>query len=322
MKKAYTFLFGSLALAACSDSNPSSATNNAPSSYDSGEGYTIAMPFQYDETTGTAYIGTSSCYYHADSKTFAWEESIEASSINSIKIIGDSLWLGPTSEDYDPEDYYYNYEKLALTTNHDGLYGTWELTGCTRVIGETEIKCDIYVNGLAGISQTYKITKDTIYTTFSYNPVTAKAFMDEHWQVPRIIDHYFLDESTNFYLDSLSFANNIKIIDNSKFSIKNQIFEHQWKFEFNKKGFGTTYSFTSNGKTCEYIDFMEGITENMCKEGNADILLSGRDKAFEEDYYEDGPIKEFLTSRNTKEFQECMQSLILPETKSFLNGQL
>ena len=320
MKKAYTFLFGSLALAACSDSNPSSATNNAPSSYDSGEGYTIALPFRYDETTGIAYQGTSSCYYHADSKTFSWEENIEATSTNSVKITGDSMWLGPSSEKYDPEDFYYNYEKLALATNHDGLYGTWELTGCTRVIGETEIKCGIYINGLAGIAQTFKITKDTIYTTFNYNPVTAKAFMDEHWNVPRIIDHYFLDDSTYFYLDSVNFANNIKIIDNSKFSIKKQIFEHQWKFEFNKNGFGTIYSFTSNGKTCEYIDFMGGITENMCKEGNTDLLLSGRDKAFDEDYYKDGPIEEF-TSRNTKEFQECMQSLILPETKAFLNGK-
>ena len=326
MKKFFAFtatiLFTIPLFIACGDDNSTSATNSSDS-YDYGEGYTIALPFRYDETTGIAYQGTSSCYYHADSKTFTWEENVEAISMNSVKIIGDSMWLGPTSEEYDSEDFYYNYEKLALATNHhEGLYGTWELTGCKRVIGETEIKCDIYVNGLAGIALTYKFTKDSIYTTFKYNPVTAKAFRDSHWNLPRIIDKFFFDGTTNFHLDPTTFANKAKQINDSKFSINNQVFEYRWVDEFNNMGFGNGISFTSNGKTCEYIEFMGGITENMCKEENADLLLSGRDKAFDEDYYKDGPINEFHTSRNTKEFQECMQSLILPETKAFLNGQL
>ena len=306
---------------ACSDSNPSSGTND-PGSYDVGEGYTIAAPFRFDETKNIVYQEIYSCYYHHDSKTFTWEENIEPIDMIAVKIVGDSMWLGPSPKEYDPEDYYYNYEKLALSSNHDGIYGTWEFTGCTRVIGKTEIKCDIYINSLAGISQTLKITKDSIYNTFKHNPATAKAFRDTHWNIPRIIEIFFFDDNTNFVMDPNTFEKNVKIIDESKFVINNQVFEYRWIDEFNDMGFGDGISFTSNGKTCKSMDFMGGITESLCKEGNSDILLSGRDKAFDEDYYKEGPIHEFFTLRNTEEFQECMQTLITPETKAFLHGQL
>ena len=176
MKKIYAVLFGMFMFAACSDNNPTSGLDNTQSTKtstaDFGEGYTYAIPIKYDETTGRIYQGTYACNYHPDTKTFAWEEYPESLEPGSYKIVGDSLWMGPvTKQEAENEDQqsfydtYFNYETLALSNNHDGIYGEWKVTGCRRNLGSTEIKCRKYIGGLSGIARTLNITKDTIYNT-------------------------------------------------------------------------------------------------------------------------------------------------------------
>lgn len=328
MRKTYAFLLGLFTLVACSDSNPTSSFENSQlsktSTADFGEGYTFAIPIKYDEATGLILQGTYTCNYHPDTKTFAWEENPESLEQGTYRIVGDSLWMGPakmqTSDDRNEQmflDAYHNVETLALSNNHDGIYGVWNVTGCERKLGEINIKCTKYIGHLSGIARTLNITKDTVYNTtvvdfnnLVMNDVNLEAILDD--------DFGFDIRNTNQLVDSQI----IKIypIQNYKqsFSIGNQMFEEAASFKFDSTGMKYITTMSSNGITCTRTKHTGMITEKMCKEESAEFLLSGRDKSEEEFYYEEGPIESFGLD-NRDEYRECTKSLPTEETKQILS---
>ena len=337
MKKAYTVLFGMFMFVACSEDNPTSSLDNtqAPKTSiqptaDIGEGYTIAIPIKYDEATGHIYQGTYACNYHPDTKTFAWEENLKSLEPKSFRVVGDSLWMGPTEKQVSDEpneqtflDAYRNVETLSLSNNHNGIYGVWELTGCQRILGETEIKCTKFIASLSGITRTFTITPDTIYTT-------TRVSIDNAIELGANYGH-ILDDNLGFdigdiYIDSLFKTQVIKEISHQapnpverfSFSIGSQVFEVDGYAKFDSTGMNYFETFSSNGKTCTRHEGMGYINEKMCKEESAEFLLSARDKSEEQFYYEEGPVGGFKID-NREEYYECTKSLVTEETKNLLS---
>ena len=322
---AASLLFTIPLFVACGDDNSASATNT-PDFYDSGEGYTYAIPYKYDESTGIAYQGTSACYYHPDSKTFTWEEGATALDSNKLTVVGDSLWMGPATK-YVSEnegekefyDVYYNYETLALSNNHDGIYGEWKVTGCRRDLGSTEIKCRKYIGGISGIARTLNITKDTVYnTTF----VDLDNLVQNEIKPANIIRSnlgFDIAEATLSYMliENIIKKDPMQQLKQS-FSIGNQKFEEEFSFKFDKTGMSYITTLSSNGSTCTKIERLGYITEKQCKEESAEFLLSARDKSEEKFYYEDGPVEGFGID-NREEFNECAKKLPTEETRELLS---
>jgi len=304
-----------------SDSSFNSSESNSPIRMDFGEGYTYAMAYRYDEATGIIYQGIESCNYHAGSKTFAWEENAQALDSNKVTIVGDSMWLGPVekiiADDPDMQDFYDTYENretLLLSSNHNGIYGKWEVTGCERTFGETEIRCTPYIGGLSGIARTITITQDSVYNT---TVVDTSNIIKKKLNIGRILGNYFGFEIGDFHIDSLTEAQVIKVISDEEFSIGNQTFTGSDYAKFDQTGMNYYETISSNGKTCTRHGQLGFITKELCLEGNADFLLSARDKSEETLYYKEGPVTGFSTD-NLDEYYECTRSLVTEETKSIL----
>ena len=304
-----------------SSSSVSSSGSNLPVSVDFGEGYTYAMAYRYNEATGIIYQGIESCNYHADSKTFAWEENALALDSNKVTIVGDSMWLGPVekiiADDPDMQDFYDTYENretLLLSSNHNGIYGKWEVTGCERTFGETEIRCTPYIGGLSGIARTITITQDSVYNT---TVVDTSNIIKKKMNIGRILGNYFGFEIGDFHIDSLTEAQVIKVISDEEFSIGNQTFTGSDYAKFDKTGMNYYETISSNGKTCTKHEQLGFITKDLCLEGNADFLLSARDKSDDAYYYKEGSVNGFSID-NREEFYECTKSLVTEETKSIL----
>lgn len=337
MRKAYAVLFGMFMFVACSDDNPTSGLDNtqttvpsAHSNVDFGEGYTFVTPFRFEEDTKKAYVGTCSCNYHPDTKTFAWEENLKSLEPSSFRVVGDSLWIGPTekqvSEDPNEQqflDAYRNVETLSLSNSHNGIYGVWELTGCERILGETEIKCSKFIAHLSGITRTFTITPDSLY-------ITTRVSIDNAIELGANYDH-ILDDNLGFdigdlYIDSLFKTQVIKEISHQapnpverfSFSIGNQVFEVDGYAKFDSTGMNYFETFSSNGKTCTRHERFGNINEKMCKDESAEFLLSDRDKSEEQFYYEEGSVEGFKID-NRDEYYECTKSLVTEETKNLLS---
>ena len=319
---AATFLFTIPLFVACGDDNSASATNSSDS-YDFGEGYTYAIPYKYDESTGIAYQGTSACYYHPDSKTFTWEEVATALDSNKLTVVGDSMWMGPVEKFVadDPNmqasyDAYENRETLLLSNDHNGIYGKWTMTGCKRTFGETEFKCSSSIGGMRGIARTLNITKDSIYNTtvVDLSNITGK----NNLNFSGILYNRLGFDIGDLYIDTLEETQVIKAISDTAFSIGSQIFTIGNSAKFDKTGMNYYETISSNGKTCTKIERLGYITENQCKEESAEFLLSARDKSEEKIYYKEGPVEGFSTD-NREEFNECTKGLVTEETKNLLN---
>ena len=319
---AATFLFTIPLFVACGDDNSASATNSSDS-YDFGEGYTYAIPYKYDESTGIAYQGTSACYYHPDSKTFTWEEGATALDSNKLTVVGDSMWMGPVEKFVadDPNmqasyDAYENRETLLLSNDHNGIYGKWTMTGCKRTFGETEFKCSSSIGGMRGIARTLNITKDSIYNTtvVDLSNITGK----NNLNFSGILYNRLGFDIGDLYIDTLEETQVIKAISDTAFSIGSQTFTIGNSAKFDKTGMNYYETISSNGKTCTKIERLGYITENQCKEESAEFLLSARDKSEEKIYYKEGPVEGFSTD-NREEFNECTKGLVTEETKNLLN---
>ena len=319
---AATFLFTIPLFVACGDDNSASATNTSDS-YDFGEGYTYAIPYKYDESTGIAYQGTSACYYHPDSKTFTWEEGATALDSNKLTVVGDSMWMGPVEKFVadDPNmqasyDAYENRETLLLSNDHNGIYGKWTMTGCKRTFGETEFKCSSSIGGMRGIARTLNITKDSIYNTtvVDLSNITGK----NNLNFSGILYNRLGFDIGDLYIDTLEKKQVIKAISDTAFSIGSQTFTIGGSAKFDKTGMNYYETISSNGKTCTKIERLGYITENQCKEESAEFLLSARDKSEEKIYYKEGPVEGFSTD-NREEFNECTKGLVTEETKNLLN---
>ena len=333
MKKTYAVLFGMFMLAACSEDNPTSGLDNTqttkPSTQaitDFGDGYTYAIPIKYDEATGRIYQGTYACNYHPDTKTFAWEEYPESLDPGTYKIVGDSLWMGPTEKEVsdDPDeqqflDVYHNYETLALSSDHNDIYGTWNVTGCKRNLGNTEIKCSKYIGGISGIIRTMKITKDSIYIITT---VDSDNLDPNDVNIGKIINRSFGYDIGDATIKQLMLEKTIKKESKDfltqSFTIGNQLFEVTSTPKFNAAGMNYITTMSSNGKTCTNIQTLGFVTEKMCKEKSVDFLLSARDKSEEVYYYADGPVSGFGVDNN-EEYYECVKTLFTEETLNYLS---
>ena len=298
------------------EQNPtSSANDNQELSHDYGEGYTFAIPYRYDQDAGIIYQGTYTCNYHADTKTFAWEENLEPTSAKVIKIVGDSMWVGPTSKDIADDPDYYNTENLALSTNHNGILGTWTITDCERKLGQTEIKCTGYIGNMGGIARNLRITEDSVYNT----TLIDLNFKGEPYKTnfDLFINRYTEYDIGDLTIDSLIEVNEFKQLSDRKFLIHNQEFTEGGDARFDSTGMNYIRTMSSNGKTCTNIQTLGFITEKLCKEKSEDFLLSARDKSDDRFYYENGPVEGFAVSNN-EEYFECVKSLITEETLNYL----
>ena len=307
---------------ACGDDNSASATNSSDS-YDFGEGYTYAIPYKYDESTGIAYQGTSACYYHPDSKTFTWEEGATALDSNKLTVVGDSMWIGPVEKFVadDPNmqasyDAYENRETLLLSNDHNGIYGKWTMTGCKRTFGDTEFKCSSSIGGMRGIARTLNITKDSIYNTtvVDLSNITGK----NNLNFSGILYNRLGFDIGDLYIDTLEETQVIKAISDTAFSIGSQTFTIGNSAKFDKTGMNFYETISSNGKTCTRYEQLGIITKEQCLEGNANFLLSDRGDENDSYHYKDGPVEGFSID-NREEFYECTKGLVTEETKNLLN---
>ncbi|WP_295056080.1 hypothetical protein [uncultured Fibrobacter sp.] len=332
MKKTYAVLFGMFMFVACSEDNPTSSLDNTQSTKpatqttDFGEGYTIAIPVKYDDATGRVYQGTYACNYHPDTKTFAWEEYPESLDPGSYKIVGDSLWMGPAEKQVsdNPEeqqflDLYYNNETLSLSNDHNDILGTWKVTGCKRLLGETDISCSRYIGGMSGIARTMKITKDSVYITTT---VDTDNLEQDDINIEAIFYRGFGFDIGDAIIKQLLIDKTIKKEQKKflmqSFSIGNQLFEVTLAPKFDATGMNYITTMSSNGKKCTNTQRLGFINEKLCKEESAEFLLSARDKSDDQFYYKEGPVEGFQID-NRDEFYECTKGLPTEETKQLLS---
>lgn len=313
MKKKFVFAFAVAAMfTACSD-NPSSAEDNKSLGNSiSAEGHKYTSAYRF---TDNLLIYPWSCVYHHPG-IFAWEET--AGDTSSYKIEGDSLWIGPSPSEYDPENHYNNRERLAISNNHDGLIGTWKMTDCERNISTQVIECDHFINGLNGIAF------DMIFTQDSVTNITKldSASLLERFKV--IEPYRFVGQMFSFHIgnetaDSLVQAKQIEVLDYENIRINNQLFTLTDLSHFDATGMNYVSVYTSDGKSCTKIESLGHVNKEQCLEGNEELLLSARDHSDEEYLYKEGPINVFIYNNN-EEFKKCMYSLLTSETLEFLNA--
>lgn len=257
MKKAYCILFSTLLMVACGNDNSTSVTDTEKtSSNDFGEGYTYAMAHRYDETTGIMYQRIEACYYHRISKTFTWEEAATALDSNKLTIVGDSMWIGPVEKfisenpnEQSSYDAYENRETLLLSSDHDGIYGKWTMTGCTRTFGETNFKCTSSIGHMRGIARTLTITADSIYNTTVID-VSDPSQYTSNLDLGTVLYDYLGFAVGDHDIDSLIEAQVIKVTSETEFSINGQNFSRAGNARFDETGMNYYETFASNGKSC------------------------------------------------------------------------
>lgn len=309
-----------IAFFACSDDNVSNPQNDS-SAKNLGEGYRFSTPIKYDEAAGLLYQNTYSCFYHPSADihvgTFAWEQdTLFEDNINSIKVEGDSLWIGPNPSYYDPDDYYYRYEDLAISNNHDGIYGTWKKTGCKRDIATKEIECGPYINSLSGIAVDLIITKDSNTVIYKIDR-TAHENQFNNINIGHFISRLKYDMGS-LTVDSLVAVGAIQV-DSNIIRLNTQTFTLSDASHFDDTGMNYVNIYTSNGKSCTLQESLGFISKEQCLAGDEELLLSERDHGDEKSLYEDGPVNGFSYD-NRDEFKNCMYSLLTQETIDFLNA--
>jgi hypothetical protein len=337
MKKIFALATLAALFIACGDDKSSSPTdteaalsessngkaNNSSAGTDFGDGYTYAIAHRYDEATGIMSQRIETCNYHPSTKTFTWEENAIPLDSNRLTVIGDSMWIGPVEKFVadDPNmqqsyDAYENRETLLLSTDHNGIYGKWTMTGCTRTSGETEFKCSSSIARMTGIARTITITTDSVYTTtvVDLSNTTGK---HDLLNLGKVLYNNLGFDIGNSAIDSLVEAQVIKVTSDTAFSIGNQTFIKGGSAKFDKTGMNYYETFSSNGKICTMHEQLGIITKEQCLEGNEDFLLSDRGDKDDSYHYEDGPVEGFNLD-NREEYYECTKSLLTEETKNIL----
>ena len=350
MKKIIALLSGTLLLAGCFDSSSTSASNtpspnetsssstsNPTSSFasvDLGEGYTFATTYTYDESTGLLNMGTVTCNYQPDSKSFIWGENNNPLYKNKIKIIGDSMWIGPlerrVSEDSIGQawyDRYDNLDTLALSIDNNGILGSWTVTTCTRTIGKTEINCTPENDDYIEDHRAFRFTPDSVYITmmFKEKQIPNVQLSDEEMENERAITSYSLFQELGYNFDPfvsgvLERNGVIKIYSNGyfhkSFSIIDQPFERNLIIRLDSAGMYTSMEFSSNEKKCQMSGNSAFITKKLCLEGNKDILLSNFDEYRNQD---GGPLGFYATPLYADDYENCLKELVNEEARDLLS---
>ncbi|MBO7104681.1 MAG: hypothetical protein J6W22_04295 [Fibrobacter sp.] len=306
-----------------SSSSKKNATNSSVNT-DFGEGYTYAIAHRYDEATGIMYQRIETCNYHPSTRTFAWEENAIPLDSNRLTVIGDSMWIGPVEKFVadDPNmqqsyDAYENRETLLLSTDHNGIYGKWTMTGCIRTYGETEFKCTSSIAHMRGIARTLTITTDSVYNTTVVDLSSITGEINK-LKLSQTLHNNLGFDIGDLYIDTLVETQVIKVISDTAFSIGSQTFTKGGSAKFDDTGMNFYETFSSNGKTCTKHEQLGLITKEQCLEGNADFLLSDRGDEKDSYHYEEGPVEGFSLD-NRDEYYECTQSLVTEETKNILS---
>lgn len=336
MKKIIALLSGTLLLAGCFDSSSTSAsdTNNpndiSSSSISTGEylgdGYTFATTYTYDEATGLLNMGTVTCNYKPDSKSFIWGENNNPLYKNKIKIIGDSMWIGPlerrVSEDSIGQawyDRYHNIDTLALSNDNNGIVGSWTITTCTRVIGKNEINCTPEFHDYVVDERALKFTPDSVYITMRYKtlPVAYEKSFTSYALLQEM--GFDFDPTMSELLKEHGF---IKIYSDGyfykSFSLNDQPFERNFVIRADSTGMFYSLEYSSNEKKC--LSSMHGafITKEVCSEGNKDILLYKYDDENDNIYRDGGPLN-FYATGHIDDRDQCRSKLVNEETRDMLN---
>ena len=233
------------------------------------------------------------------------------------------MWIGPVKKFVadDPNmqqsyDAYENRETLLLSTDHNGIYGKWKMTGCIRTYGETEFKCTSSIAHMRGIARTITITADSAYTT-TVADLSSTTGKEDKWNLGNILEYNLGFDIGDLIVDSLVEAQVIKVISASEISIGSQTFTRDGSAKFDKTGMNYYETFSSNGKTCTKHEQLGLITKEQCLEGNADFLLSDRGDENDSYHYEEGPVEGFSLD-NREEYYECTKNLVTEETKNIL----
>lgn len=352
MKHSITLLSEALLLAGCFESSTTSASNTNPpnetssssfgnptssfASADLGNGYTFATTYTYVESTGLLNMGTVTCNYSPNSESFTWGENNNSLYKNRIKIIGDSMWIGPherrVSEDSIEQawyDRYNNIDTLALSNDNNGILGSWTVTTCTRVIGKTEINCSQDAHDYIEDHKAFRFTPDSVYITmmFKETQIPDVQLTDEELENIRALTSYSLLQELGFSFDPtmsyfLEKDGIIKIYSDGyfhkSFSINNQPFERNFIMRLDSAGMYSSLAFSSNEKKCETYANKAFITKQLCLEGNKDILLSNISEHSRQTYKDGVPLG-FYVTHSADDYNKCLKELVNEETRTLLD---
>ena len=342
MKKIIALLSGTLLLAGCFESSSTSASNtpspnetsssstsNPTSSFasvDLGDGYTFATTYTYDEATGLLNMGTVTCNYQPDSKSFIWGKNNNPLYKNKIKITGDSMWIGPlerrVSEDSLDQafyDRYHNIDTLALSNDNNGIVGSWTITTCTRVIGKNEINCTPEFHDYVVDERALKFTPDSVYITRRYK--TLPVAYENSFTSYALLQEMGFDFDP-FVSGVLERNGVIKIYSDGyfykSFSLNDQPFERNFVIRADSTGIFYSLEYSSNEKKC--LSSMHGafITKEVCSEGNKDILLYKYDDENDNIYRDGGPLN-FYATGHIDDRDQCRSKLVNEETRDLLS---
>ena len=252
-------------------------------------------------------FSTTYSYYNSESKTFTWGENNKPWNSNKIKIVGDSMWISPAqrkiSDDSSRQQFYdeiYNLDTLALSNDHNGLYGTWNMTKCTRIYGKTEVNCDSS-NEFAIYNRTLKFTQDSLYVTKTFEKGTLAK------------DDSIGNKETEQKRSTL-----YSFILLNTLGLMYEPYEYTKSIWLDSTGENLLEVFSSNGKTCSRQNKSAFITKNLCLEKDENFLLSARDKYIGPKRYDDGPVFIYDID-NQNEFYTCVRSLPTKETLDSLS---
>ena len=350
MKYSITLLSGAFLLAGCFESSSTSADTTTPNeissssiskptssfaSADLGDGYTYATTYTYDEATGLLNMGTVTCNYIPDSKSFAWGENNNPLYKNKIKIVGDSMWIGPLEKKVGEDsisqawyDKYDNIDTLALSNDNNGILGSWTVTTCTKTIGKTEINCTPEHEDYIEDHRALRFTPDSVYITMSFKAkqIPDVQLTDEEIENEKAIASYSIFQELGFSFDPLVSGvlernGIIKIYSydyfHQSFSINDQPFERNFILRLDSAGMSYSMTFSSNEKKCQSHMSSAFITKELCLEGNKDILLSQKDE-YSRIYKEGGPLNFYVTG-SADDYNKCRKELVNEETKNLLD---
>lgn len=291
----------------CGDNSSAADTINSSASQTEpidSDGYLVSYSLIIDESNHLLIqFKNKACVYR--SGDFLWEDIGVLSDTSKFKLVGDSLWIGPSDSKYNPDDFYRNYERLSIGSSHDGLYGQWTSTGCTRIIGQNEIKCDIAINGMYGYSQSQTYTKDSVYFLTKYD---SSRYPEDYGSIRQAIRYmgYYISQDA---IDSLENIGLIKQKTKETFTVNGQDITFKYDGKSDSTGINYLTIFESNGKNCTRVENLVEVTEKECRDASQKKIPHE---------YESGEIVTSFSYNNKDEFKQCLQEMLTEPARKTL----
>jgi len=325
-------------IAACSDSNPSSASNDSSTNSASNNDPNSATGTLYVDETQHLMITTFTDVHgnrcDLENDNLIWKTITKNAIIDSFEyeFIGDTLVL---------YDYYEggadNYGKLYVGGTAGNIYGSWVYTGIerNRKTGEEEHSTNTryvtrtytYAPGKVTINLEYHMDlyvadeqergyMESSFMVELYGYLAHRSHMDD---VINIMDNEDLASSIARSIEN----NGVQIIEGTKTNQTFKIGDKTYTVTVKKAETTLHYSGRTNREaivevsdgttTCSSYAIYKNVDENLCKTENLEYF------AVKDDEDEDGN-KYFYVSRykNTdhEKFQECLSSIAVPITEA------